>query len=195
MTSTAAGFSILDTLMATSRDFCFVKEPPGGTDELSHRMATGIAMGEAYPTGARVRMAPDKPGIRLPSIVSNTNAFLIVDEPTRSVIEASETGEIEYLPLGIVNHKGRLASDHYFIVNPIGALDCMHLEHSDIEWLDGEIVDVMTHVLARKKLSGLPDLFRIRETPRVYVVSDALAAQLNAAGTTNLRLTPLQVAD
>lgn len=185
-------FFLVDTMAAASRDFCFLREVPDGTDDLSYRMATGHRMGADWPTDARVRMSPDKPGIVLPSVIGNTNAFLIVHADLKQVIAAARVGEIEWLPLSIVDHKQRIASSAYWIVNPIGTVDCIDRAASTIEWLDDEIVDVEEYVFDAARVADAPALFRIGGTPRTYVMSEELASRCLAIDPTNLVLTPVE---
>lgn len=190
-----APFFLVDTMAATSRDLCFLRDVPEGTDDISYRMAKGFRMGADHPTDARVAMTRDKPGFQLASVIGNTNAFLIVDKRLRDVIGAARLGEVEFLPLAIVDHKKRIASRDYFVVNPIGGFDCIDRAASDIEWLGDEVVEATKYVFDRAKTAAAPDLFRIRETPRVYVMSAALASACQAAGATNLVLTPVEYAN
>jgi hypothetical protein len=189
----AREFFILSTLAHSDPESCFLKDPPEGTDEWTHRMAKGHSMRDVYPRDARVFMHKSKPGFGLPSIVGNTQMFLIVDAKVKAAIEASNVAQIEYLPLSIFNHKRRLASADYCIVNPLGSFDCVDLEASEIEWLEGDIVGVDRYVLDGRKLERAPDLFRIREDPSVYVVSGNLAERLRALPASNLSLTKLEV--
>jgi len=187
-------FYLVDTMAATSRELCFLREVPDGTDDLSYRMAMGYRMGSDYPQDARVAMSRDKPGFQLASVIGNTNAFLIVDAVMRETIAGARLGEVEFLRLAIIDHKRRVASADYCIVNPIGTVDCMDLEASTIEWFEDEIVEVEQHVFDRNKVVDAPDLFRVKQTPRAYVMSKALADRCQAAGATNLVLTPVEFA-
>jgi hypothetical protein len=96
---------------------------------------------------------------------------------------------IEYLPFTLINHKGRIHSTDYFIVNPIGALDCLDKQASTIEYMeDGRIIAVISYVLDPNKLTDAPDLFRIKEWPRKYVISERLASAFTESNFTNIIL-------
>jgi hypothetical protein len=172
--------------------FCFLDNVPVGTESKTFRMAEGIEIEADYPKDARVYMDNRNPGIKLPSLIGNTNSFLIVSGSVKNVIERMNTGTIEYLPVSIYNHKKRLASSDYFIINPIGSLDCLDLNASEITYFDGHIVTIDKYVLAAKKLAGVLDLFRIKDDPRVYVISHKLALELKKINATNFYLFPLE---
>lgn len=188
----SAPFFTIDTMASASRDLCFLREVPAGTADLSYRMAKGFRMGADYPPDARVSMSRDKPGLRLASVIGNTNGFFLVDRALRDLLGSARLGDVEFLPLSILDHKGRIASRDYFVVNPIGGFDCLDRQASEIEWHGDQVVEVTRYVFAKAKVATAPDLFRIRETPRVQVMSAALAERCLAAGATNLSLSPVE---
>lgn len=96
------------------------------------------------------------------------------------------------MPLAIYNHKGRLASSDYFIVNPLGTVDALDLERSQIEWLGSDIVEIEKRVLDPEKLKGAPDLFRLKEEPSAYVISQRLIAKLTPPPPTNFYVQRLE---
>jgi hypothetical protein len=187
-------FFKIDVIGAMDPDDCFLESPPEGTDDFTFRMAEGDRVGAKYPPNARIYMDDEHSGIRLTSIIGNTNAFLIVSGDVKRAISASRTGEIEYLAVAIYNHKRRLASRDYFIVNPIGAVDCLDPKQSKIEYLEKDIVAVDEFVFDAEQAAQAPDLFRVREDPRQYFISESLADVLRSLPATNLVLDEIRVA-
>ena len=179
-------FFKLDKFGAMDPDECFLDNPPEGTDALTFRMAEGDRMGNDYPSDARIYMDNEHMGIRLTSIIGNTNSFLIVSREVKLAIEGSRVGKIEYLPISIYNHRRRKATDDYFIINPIGSYDCLDLKASKIKYLKDKIVAVKEFVLDAKRLKDAPDLFRLKEDPRQYIISGRLVDDLRALRATNL---------
>lgn len=195
-------YFFVDTMGAPDSQLCFLGSPPEDLGLSYYKMARGERMGLSYPQGARVFMDDEHPGIKLASLVGNEHRYLIVERPVKEVIEARcPAVDVEYLPLAIYNHKRRLQRNDYFIVNPIGALDCLDLSASEIEYLDepddpyhGAVVGVDRFVLDRKKLEGAPALFRVREEPFRYVIDERLAEALRRGGFTNIVLTEIEQA-
>ncbi|HEY4121079.1 MAG TPA: DUF1629 domain-containing protein [Byssovorax sp.] len=189
----------LETLGELGRGHCVITTSPDGLGLGAYRPAEGDRVGAMYPPGATTEMSPDHPGQKLPDVVPNTLRYLILSSRTKSVVHAAcEFVEIEYLALRIMNHKGRLHGDA-FIINPIGALDCLDLGASQIEYLDepgddyhGAVVGVDRFVLDRSKLVDAPALFRIKEEPFRYVIDERLAAPLMAGGFTNVVLEEIE---
>jgi hypothetical protein len=186
----------IDTMPSQDRAFVFLDNEPVGTNMFTHRMAMGFAMGDKYPSDAKIFMNDRHPGLKLPHLIGNTNRFLIVNSPLKALFQATGL-PMECLPFTLMDHKKREASRDYFIINPLGTFDCMDLKKSEIEWSKeepGEIVGVDRTVLDPKKLEAAPDFFRIKEIPTAYVVSARLAAEFQKLQPTNVFLTKLDVA-
>src|SRR5207302_1272588 len=107
------------------------------------------------------------PGIKLASLLGNTQSYLIVNTEVKNVIvEHCTLSELEVLPFTLYNHKKRIHSSDYWIVNPIGYLDCVNRAASNIRYLSTDptkIVAVRKFVLDTKRLENAPDLFRVVE--------------------------------
>jgi hypothetical protein len=105
---------------------------------------------------------------------------------------------IESLPFTLFDHKKRVASRDYFIVNPLGTFDCLELQKSEIIWADevpGAIIRVKKARLDPRKLEQAPDLFRIKEKPHAYVISGRVAAAIQQLQPTNFYVSQLEVAE
>lgn len=162
----------------------FIDQVPDGLDGYDYKMALGEPIGDQYPDEAEIYLQPRYPGIKLAPLIGNTIGYLIVNTAVKDVIEAHETGDIEYLPFVLFNHKKRVHSRDYWIVNPLGTYDCLNRDASDIKYVDddpaGDVVKVRSYVFDPGKLDGVPDLFRIPEAPRHYFVSETLARAFHA---------------
>ena len=175
---------------------CFLDAAPQGLGARSSFLARGKSVKGLYPESPRIDLSEENPGLRLESFVGNIKQMLVVSRPLRALLEQWCKGqEVEYLPVHIYNHRGRLHTDDYSIVNPLGTLDCIDLERSEVEMMEGEVVGVGRIVLSPAKLERPPHLFRVREAPDFYVISEPLAEALKAGGFTNVVLEPLEVAN
>jgi Immunity protein family (Imm11) len=177
-------YGLLDLCNVIEPQFCVIDELPKGKN-LDNVKAANPTRGEqathVYPSDARVYMSPMFGGMQLPDIVCNTEGLLIVHRRVKDVMERVNRGETEYLPLAIHNHKRRLASADYFVVNPLGTHDVLDLDASDIEWdEDGDVIHVNKMVLDPKKLKKAPDLFRPNEDQGAYIISKKIATEIVA---------------
>lgn len=180
-------YFLLNLTPLADKSYCVLGDLPDSVRGLSYRMSRGIAMGKDYPKDVQWRMSDDFGGIKLPSLVSNIDTILVVERKLKDVFEATGV-EMECLPFDLINHKGRVASRDYFIVNPLGNLDCLNLEKSDIEWMDDEVVALRKPVLDPDKLKGAPDIFRIKQDREQIVISHQLADALKQVKPTNVYL-------
>lgn len=173
---------------------CFLDAAPKGLGARSAFLAQGRSVKGVYPEAPRIDLSEENPGLRLESFIGNSKRMLVVSSPLRALLEQwCKEQEVEYLPVHIYNHRGRLHADDYSIINPLGTIDCIDLERSDVKMAEGEVVRVNRIVLSPAKLERHPHLFRVREAPHFYVISEALAEALKAGGFTNVVLEPLEV--
>jgi hypothetical protein len=166
-------FYKIDELKRQNSEYCAVRTVPEGTNSISHRYRRGIYMADEYPDDARINMSNRHPGKVLCDFLSNTKSILFVSRKMKEIVESMADNEIEYLPFSLYNHKGRLASSDYFIINIIVGID--------------------TFVLDAEKVKEAPHIFRIKEDPCEYVVSETLANAFKAANLTNINLEELEV--
>lgn len=183
---------LINTMPSGNEDYVFLDAAPTDTDEVGYRMSVGRPMGAEYPPNARMFCERHRPGVELPDLVGNTRDLLILSKRVKDRLEQAAPGPVEYLPLSIINHKKRLASADYFIVNPLGTVDCLDLDRSEIDWFEGDVVRIKKYVLDPAKLRNAPELFRIRENPRTYVITQALAARLLPPTPTNFFVHPIE---
>ncbi len=189
-------FAQIDVCVTSDDDACFFEGAPLGTEMTCFRMAKGIPNADEYPAGATIRMEDAYPGRIVPDVIGNTRGLLIVSTRVKEAIEEAQGAETEYLPLEILNHKGRPAGDGgpHWIISPIGTFDCADHEASEIDWFDDDVVDVDKIVLDPSKIEGAPALFRPKVEPRSYVVRGDLAERLGSMGLRGLVFEDLEVA-
>ncbi|HEY6006440.1 MAG TPA: DUF1629 domain-containing protein [Anaeromyxobacter sp.] len=181
-------FYQIELMPTDNPDFVFIDNPPEGTSADAFQMAEGERMAADYPRDARIYLTDESPGLVLPSLIGNTRSLLIVVKAIKEVLE-SAGGDVEYLPFTLYNHKKRVASRDYFIVNPIGTFDCIDFKKSKIKYSKASpnvILKIEKLVLDAKKLEKAPDFFRIDRQPSRYVVSDRLGKKIAALKPTNV---------
>ena len=168
-------YYILRTLEQTKPEFCILHDYPEGMGLKTWKLGDGVELldGE-YPQDAKIFMSDEETGVELPDLVPNTGNMLIVSKRLKDGMSAVNRGPIQYLPLTIYNHKKRPASKDHFIVNPIGALDVLDTDASEIHYHRGEVLKVTKYVLDPEKLKHVPDIFRVKENPEAYVVSERI---------------------
>ncbi len=166
----------------------FVREPPSGLGLYDYCMNEGERIGERYPRDARVYLDPKTPGIKLESVLGNLLSYLMVNTQTKDLILGICTCEIEALPFTLYNHKKRVHSKDYWILNPIGTFDCVNRAASKITMEGEQVVGVESLAFDAKKMADVPDLFRVPEKPEWFFISERLAKAIKDAALTNVIL-------
>ncbi|WP_163991469.1 imm11 family protein [Pyxidicoccus caerfyrddinensis] len=188
-------FFKLETLgLADAPDLIMLEAEPEALGLEAHCAAVGKPIASAWPADARMQLSEENPGVRLTSLLGNTFNYLIVDAAVRDVIaQHCASVPIEYLPFTLIDHRGRVHSKDYFVVNPLGHRDCVDAAASDIQYLRGKVVGIRKLVLDPEKLRDAPALFRLEQKRQTYVVSQALADALRQHGFTNIPLREIPV--
>jgi hypothetical protein len=160
-------------------------------------MAKGARIAQKWPMEPpAVYPIDDCLGTKLPALIGTTLGYLILNSDLRKIVQDKcATCDIEYLPINLLNRKGRLQSQDYCLVNPIGTVDCLDHERSKIAYTDkGEVIEVDVFVLDPRCLKGVPALFRIKEDPSKYVLTEPLASAFADHAFTNVLLHHIEVA-
>lgn len=177
-------------------EFCFLEAHPPDDDNHVRRLSMGQRVGEAYPSDFSFYMDERNPGFHLPSLIGNTLLLLIVRRDIKEAIALVNTGEIEFKPILLINHKKKLASQDYFIVNPIGHLAVLDEKRSDVTNRGQNRYRLRGKpVLSREKLREAPDLFRLREDVFTIIVSSALVDALRPLRPTNFLMSKLEITE
>jgi hypothetical protein len=166
-----------------------------GYDEENYRVPRGKSTQAIWPADASLRIA--KGGRRLSDLIGTTTSQVIVSRLVADIVRSALTpaDNVEILPVTLRDSRRRILSKDYFVINPVGTVDCLDLEASEIEWDEdepGEVIHLERPVLAAKKLTEPRSIFRLKEDPGVYVISSILAEPLRI-DTTNLFWKALEV--
>ncbi|WP_437995567.1 DUF1629 domain-containing protein [Sorangium sp. So ce185] len=185
----------LDTLGDTrDRDLCLLEDEPKDMGLEGYYLAMGKPARDHIPADLSISMSEDYPGIVTASLIGNFNNYLLVSTAMKEIIEQHCAGlDIEYFQFALINHKGRVHTRDYWIVNPIGAYDCLDFGASKIKYSGSDIVSIKERVLSAAKLAGAPSLFRIARDVQTYVVAEPLAEAFRAEGFTNVVLKEMKV--
>lgn len=171
-------------------DLCFIDSFVDGIGYESWRTSKGERLAPVYPKDARISMSRKRPGIQLTSFLGNSINALVGSRAFKEAVEAHcAQQDIEYLPFTLYDHRKRPYSQDYFIINPIGAFDCLDFKASDIDWSKqnpDEILFIETHVLDREKMKDAPQLFRVGRDTHTYVIGVELIREFKKRGLTNI---------
>jgi hypothetical protein len=174
---------------------CFVSTVPREIERYDFRLRFGERLADVYPKDAKIFLSKEYPGVKLVSQIGNTKGMIAAaPEMVEAIRKHCEGVAIEYLPFTIIDHRKRVLSDAYAIVNPLGTFDAVNESKSNIQLnARGKVVRIHHLVLDAKKLEKAPALFRLDKGPSVYVVSQALADEFRKRQLTNVLLEEMEV--
>lgn len=167
--------------------YCVIKAPVGV--EKAYQLDEGISRIEGWHSDVVCKMNPEFPkDIRLTDNLYGAG-LVVVSELIKEALVSEEVKNIELLPVTILNHKGRIASKNYFIMNPIGVVECIDLEKSVVEWnlIDTNLIDGCEQVIFKEDfISEDCKIFRPKFWPYLIIIRNELAEKLVGAGFTGL---------
>lgn len=139
-------------------------------------------------------MDEDEGGLEPADYVSNTDNMLILRRACAEAITAGfAVGEHETLPARLINEKQRVHADDYVILNPLGKIECLDRERSDMDDGEDPWVNPWGKWYLRRALVPTDlDLFRV---PGVlgYFFSERLVAFIQAQGFANFQFRPVML--
>jgi len=138
-------------------------------------------------------MNEDRGGLELPDYVSTTASILALSTACATAIaEGFELGEHELLPARLINKKKRVHSDEYLVLNPLGQIECLNVERSDMNGdKDNPLVQIMGKwCLHTQEVPPDRDLFRVKSVIG-YIFSERLVEHIQSEGYTNFHFTPV----
>ncbi|HWB81319.1 MAG TPA: hypothetical protein VG755_40430 [Nannocystaceae bacterium] len=178
----------------TDRRYCFVNPmiPCGGA--LSEGLPAAPDMTRLDLDVLDLQMDEDEGGLLLSDYVSNTDNLLVLRRGCADVIVTDFlVGGHEVLPARLINEKQRVHSDDYSILNPLGKVDCVDRQNSDMDKSANPWVNPWGKWYLRGSLVPTDrDLFRAQCVVG-YFFSERLVAFIQAQAFTNLRFRPVAI--
>jgi hypothetical protein len=157
----------------------------------------GLSLAANPPEALTMSMYADEPhNTVLPDYVQNMDRLLIVSPRLREFLEAQQVSHVEYYPLEIKDHKGKVASKEHVVAHLIDPVECIDVDASGVKWL-GEGLDTQrifrmrTMVIDPAKVPAERRLFFPRYYDKHPIVRAALAEALDKEAFSNLETVPL----
>lgn len=152
-------------------------------------LVEGVTLVDEFPDDAEYRMNADFPDdIQLRDFLHNLDDQMVVSQRVQEFL-ADRIESVEFLPVNIVNHKGRKVNEKYFIVNLLDLEDCVDQSATQFNWhkMDPELMEnVKNLTLDESAISKNRQLFRLKGVTSVVAISEELLEELTNAGFTGL---------
>jgi hypothetical protein len=176
------------------KGYCTVDQLAGFEDQWA--VGQGVSLAANPPDKLTMSMYADEPrNTVLADYVQNMDRLLIVSPRLRSFFEARQVNNVEYYPLEIKDHKGKVASEAYFVAHLINPVDCINVENSGVKWM-GEglatqrIFRMKSLVLDSSRVPEDRTLFFPRYFNRVPILKGELAEAMRREDFSNVEIVP-----
>jgi len=159
-------------------DAAVLADPPASIKDENFRFTEGVPLKDWFPSDAVYPMSPEFPRARkLYALQSNALGLLVISKELKAVFDSVGCDNIEYLPISILNHRGKLASSDYSIANVLHPMDAMDRKNSIYKMnplLPTQVNMLSKLVLLEDRIPPERHLFRLTNAPRVYLVTETL---------------------
>jgi hypothetical protein len=146
----------------------------------------GVPFKDKFPAAAQYQMSKEhKKETGLNDDLPNTDSVKVCSARLVEFLKKKQLKNVEYLPVSILNHKGKLASKDYFIVHPIFPQDALDIDASEASFNDinpDEIDSVEELVLKKRGLDPEVRLFRLKKFFNPVLIDKKLADEMEGAG-------------
>jgi hypothetical protein len=153
-----------------------------GTDK-TVELRRGLPLRADFPADVGLHMHPDFPNdIALPDNVLNSDLLNVVSARLREFLESRDLASVEYLPVAIIDHKGRPASTEYFIAHPIEPVDCIDRQQSvfvENKIVKGAIRSMTKLAIDAARIPANRAMFKLKGFSDITLVRRELAQALD----------------
>lgn len=154
------------------------------------RLEQGIPLAKGWPADVHLKMDDDFPkDVLLEDFLFTGGSPLVASARLRDLLVAQKVLSVEYLPVTLLNHKGRREKAPYFIVNCLALQNCIDLERTKVRRneINPDIYSrVRSLTLDPRRVAPELLLFRLKGYPFIDVYRDSLAAKIAAAELTGV---------
>ena len=148
-------------------------------------MREGIPLAGTFPADAQYRMSPDFPDrIALREFLSCFGSQLVIDQKVKDFFEQEKVEHLEYLPVKVLDHKGRTVKTPYCVANLFPLVDCVDPQKTqhEVNELDDDQWSNVKNLTLRDNAIPLDfQLLRVRYIPSLMLIHRELARKLENA--------------
>lgn len=171
-----------------NNDLASFDQRPDSIRRKAYLLNEGIRCKSWFPEDVEFTMDDNK-GMVLVDSIPNRTFLLIFSEKLKSILEKEAPGEIEFLPIQVLDHQKNKVESSYYIANVLTVISCTDHQKSVYEMsaLDKAQVHHFEHlVLDKAKIPNNTKIFRLREKTRLVLVRHDFAKLLVDSGCTGI---------
>lgn len=157
-----------------------------------YQLLEGISRLDGWHPEMTAQFSAHRPeGMILNDYVNTSFGWLLISGRFKTLLEDDtlHLEHVEYLPLKINNHKGRLASDDYWIVNFLAPVEGVDRERSvyQADAASADRISIFDALALREEVHEAgPPVFRLKEQPRLILVREDLVRRVEELGLTGM---------
>jgi hypothetical protein len=155
-------------------------------------LKNGIPRAEGFPDEVVFTMDPERPhDTMLVDSLHNTDRLIVASKRLKEFLAARALDQMEYLPVTILDHKGRpAAGGDYWIIHPLEPIDCLKVDEcgARLSPINKNKIQFLSRlVIGEAKIDANRDLFRPKGYTKAFIVRRELASAIDEAGFTGIR--------
>ncbi|WPB76674.1 hypothetical protein KYC5002_47760 [Archangium violaceum] len=154
--------------------------------ERDWELSEGVPRAANFSPDALFRMSDrHKKNTGLTDNLINMRRLIVASARLKDFLQFRALKNVEYLPVSIINHKGKVASSEYFIVHPIHPQECLDLQASTPRYSHINPTDIATVkklVVDPTKIDPDVSLFKLKNYGRPTLIRRQLADEILKAG-------------
>jgi hypothetical protein len=156
----------------------------------AYEIAAGKPRLTGFPKNAQYHMNREfKKQVALADNLWGPGGHRVISGKLKSFVETRKPVGVEFLPVSIIDHKGKVASADYFLLHPVRIVDCIDQKKSQIDWnaIDKDQISSCPELVFN--LKAIPEdalVFRPRHMEYEVFVQRQLADDISAEGFTAL---------
>jgi len=162
-------------------------------DDRDYELFDGISRAADFPSDARFSMNDDFPDdIRTEDFIYNLSSVLVVSERTREVLGAIGLKNNEFLPVAIINHKGRKEKGSFYVLHQVELQDCIDFERTICtrNAIDPDLLSTIERlVLDERRINQVVPIFRMKYFPYAPMFREDIIEKIRSAGLKGIKFT------
>lgn len=169
-----------------------VSKTPENIDRF-YELTEGVSRIDDWPDDVVFEYSGEKPeGMVLTDWIDNSYGWMIVSDNFKAFLEDLGIEYLEYLPVGINDHKKRIRPEKYWIANFTKLHSAVDLDKSVYgEGLEEGQIDFIEKLVLKKDVEkNGPPIFRFKEEPNLIAVRDNIKSAMEKSNLTGVFFIP-----
>ena len=163
-----------------------INKLPDELEEHYWKLTHGVSSTDWFPDTVEFQLDPNY-GVKIPDSIPNSYLLKIVSEKLKGILQESSES-FEFYPIKLRNAKGKLSTKKFYVANLINTISAIDSKKSQVREskLDTTQVDAIKKlVLDKKKIPEETAIFRLSESPDIYITTKEMAINIKRTNSCN----------